>query len=192
MKLDFSAGAWQPESQVTYAYSCRFEQTPVFTQLPDHIASREDPQAVYGFENISLLSTGKYTAGTTVTTRCAFEGDAAPLIVLAKDLQPDARGVQRYGEYLEIVLYKNGVNVWHMRMVDGAVTWKKQLGVEFPVSAGEPHTLSVRVQGEQLLIAADEHKMSVLVEDMYPAFHAGIDACEGICRFYSLEIGEAE
>ena len=187
MKTDFSAGAWQTDA-LTYAYSQRFELTPVFTQMPDHIASQADEKATYGYENITLLSRQKYTSGTQVTTACAFEGDAAPLIVLAKELQPDARGVLRYGEYLEIVLWKNGVNVWQMWMQDGAVTWRKRLGVEFAVSEGEKHTLSVQVNGETLHITADDRKMSVYIGEMYPSFHAGIDACEGVCRFYSLTV----
>ena len=87
-----------------------------------------------------------------------------------------------------MVLYKNGINVWRMRYRGGKVTWKKLLGAEFPVSTGEVHELTAVVGEETLRIEADGRVMTLLLEDMYPSFHAGIDACEGINRFYDLEI----
>ena len=68
------------------------------------------------------------------------------------------------------------------------VTWKKMLGVEFPVSEGDIHTLAVDMTKDGLRIEADEHRMFWRCEDLYESFHLGIDACEGLNRFYSMEI----
>ena len=108
-------------------------------------------------------------------------------------MEPDARGVLRYGEYLEIVLYKNGVNVWRMWYdpavtVNGGVSWKKLMGVEFPVTEDEIHTLVCEVKADSLRIEADGRRMSLYIPDLYPDFHAGIDACEGVNRFYSFDV----
>ena len=102
-------------------------------------------------------------------------------------MEQDPRGVNRYGDYIEVVLWKNGVNVWRMWYRDGEVTWKQLLGVDFPVSEGEIHSLSVTLGTDTLEITADERKMLLAVEDLYPSFHAGLNACEGINRFYEFE-----
>ena len=188
MKFDFSRGAWTPEKELVHAYSYRFDDRPVFTQFDGYIGNQADPEGPGGYEYISILSRKKFGPGTRITTHCSFEDDGAPLIVLADQLYRDHDGTLRYGTYLEVVLYKNGINVWRMRYRGGKVTWKKLLGAEFPVSTGEMHELTAVVGEESLRIEADGRVMTLLLEDMYPSFHAGIDACEGINRFYDLEI----
>ena len=186
MKISFSENAWQT-GELVYAYSYRFEETPEPVQRPDCIENRENPGAVYGFDNISLLTPAKFGPGTTLCARCAFQDLGAPLLVLAPWMEADSRGVNRYGDYIEVVLWKNGVNVWRMWYRDGEVTWKQLMGVEFPVSEDEIHTLSVTVGTDTLEITADGRNMLLAVEEMYPAFHVGVNLCEGINRFYDFE-----
>ena len=192
MNVVFKENSWSTDD-LAYAYSRRFDAVPVFTQYPDFVENRADPSVPYGWENISLLTREKFAAGTRVETRCAFFDDGAPLITLARSMEPDARGVLRFGEYIEIVLYKNGVNVWRMWYdpavtKNGGVSWKKLLGVEFPVAEGEMHTLACEVGADSLKIEADGRRMSLYVPDLYDSFHAGIDACEGVNRFYSFDV----
>lgn len=185
--FDFSKGSWDTDA-LGYAYSYRFEETPVFVRREGCIENQKNDAATYGFDNISLLTREKYGPGMTVTTRCAFEDLGAPLIVLTPQITQDPRGVNRYGDYIEVVLWKNGVNVWRMWMEKGAVTWKQLLGVDFPVSETDIHTLSVTTGTDTLQITADDQKILLHVENLYPAYHVGINACEGINRFYALEV----
>ena len=187
MKINFANGCWNTDD-VTYAYSYRFEETPVFVQHDDCVENQQNSEAKYGFDNISLLSRKPYLPNTTISTRCSFEGEGAPLIVIADKLFVDQRGVVRYGDYIEVVLYQNGVNVWRMWMKDGKVTWKKLMSVEFPVTHGDLHELTTEISNDRLSITADGRKMSVLIEPMYSSFHLGINACEGINRFYEMTI----
>ena len=189
--ISFIPGGWD-NGELVYAYSYRFEETPVFLQREDCIENRKNDGAVYGFDNISLLTREKYGPGMTVTTRCAFEDLGAPLIVLTPQITQDPRGINRYGDYIEVVLWKNGVNVWRMWMENGTVTWKQLLGVEFPVSEGEAHILSVTAHADSLEITADGRKMWLHVPELYPAFHVDINACEGINRFYSFRVSKPE
>jgi len=191
MRISFARDAWTPEKELVHAYSYRFDDRPVFTQFDDSIGNQADEAGPGGYEYISILSRKQYGPGTRLTTRCSFEDDGAPLIVLADKMYADPDGTLRYGTYLEVVLYKNGINVWRMRYRGGKVTWKKLMGVEFPVTTGDIHTLSVEIGEESLKIDADGRGMTLLVEDMYTSFHVGIDACEGYNRFYDLEIDGA-
>lgn len=189
MKLDFSRGAWNTDD-ITYAYSYRFPGTPQFLQCEDCVENRPDHSNAFGcdWENISILSRKAYTAGTRIETHCAFRDLGAPLITIA-DRMYDENGTSKYGDYLEIVLYKNGVNIWRMWMDENkTVTWKKMLGVEFPVSEDVIHTLAVEITADGLRVEADDHRLFWRCTDLYETFHLGIDACEGLNRFYSLEI----
>lgn len=189
MYYSFSKDSWDLDN-LTYAYSYRFEETPHFMQKDTHIENSKNEHAIYGYDNISLLTKQSYTSPVTIRTRCAFEDLGAPLIVIAKNLDTDAREITRYGEYLEVVLWKKGVNVWRMWMEDGTVTWRQLMGVEFPVSEHEIHTLSVTIEHDVLHIHADDKTMQLLIDSMYPSYHLGLNACEGINRFYDLEIIE--
>ena len=189
MNISFKENSWNQDA-MTYAYSYRFEETPVFVQKKECIENSKNDNAVYGYDNISLLTKQQYGPGIKLTTRCAFEDLGAPLLVIAEQLSTDHRSVTRYGDYLEVVLWKNGVNVWRMWMENGEVTWKQLMGVEFPVSEHEIHTLSVTIEKDTLHIEADDQKMLLYIDDMYPSYHLGINACEGINRFYDLEITE--
>ena len=187
MHLNFSRGQWSTDA-VTYAYSYRFEETPTFVQHDDCVENTKCSDAVYGFDNISLLSRQTYTAGTRISTRCAFEDLGAPLIVIADKLETDARGVRRFDNYWEVVLYKGGVNIWRMTYANSKVTWTLDLSVEFPVTETEIHTLTVDITEQKLTVLVDERKMMLRVPDLFPTFHLGINACEGYNRFYSMDI----
>ena len=187
MNIIFEKDLWTNEN-LSYAYSYRFEETPVFIQKDHCIENSKNPDAVYGFDNISLLTKNTFGPGTKISTRCAFEDLGAPLIVIADKLETDARGVVRYGDYLEVVLWKNGVNVWQMWMEHEEVTWKQLMGVDFPVTEHDIHTLSVFIEKDTLHIEADDKKMLLHIDNLYPSFHLGINACEGINRFYDLKI----
>lgn len=191
MTFNFAKDAWCMDG-LTYAYSYRFEEIPVFIQEHDCIRNSKDETAPQGFDNISLLTQHPCKPGTTITTRCSFDHFGAPLIMIAEQLHTDERGFLRYGNYLEIVLYEKGVNVWRMWLRDGKVSWKKLMSVEFPVAEKEIHTLSTKVTDERLEIEACGRKMTLFIPDMYPVFHAGINACENINRFYSLQIDKGE
>lgn len=187
MNIEFKKGLW--ENSFVYANSFRWNDDPEFIQQEDHIHNRKISEERFGYDNISLMTAEKYAPGVKVSTVCSFDDFGAPLIVIAEDLIPDANGFPRYGEYLEIVLYENGVNVWRMHMDEAhKVTWHKALGVEFPVTAKEKHELTVEITPDYLIIGTCGRKMTLRVYDMPQKFHLGIDACEGINRFYSFGI----
>ena len=130
-----------------------------------------------------------FTGDTHISVDCSFDAWGAPLIVIAEDLEKDAKGGYRYREYYEVVLYEEGVNVWRLTTdEENTVTWKKTMSVDFPVTAGDVHTLTVDIVGDTLEITADEHKMTVALPDMFSRYYIGIDACENINRFYSLAV----
>lgn len=191
MHLNFARGQWAMDG-LTYAYTYRFPETPVFRQLDDCIANSENGSSTQGFDNITLLTKEKHLPGTRIVTECSFDHFGAPLVTIAENLIPDENGNMRFGDYIEVVVYENGVNVWRMYYKEGKVTWDCLLSVEFPLKEKKIHVLSVEILKEKLIIFANERKKTLHVNDLYPSFHVGINACEGINRFYSMEIEGAK
>ena len=105
MKIDFSRGKWDL-TDITYAYTWRFEETPVFVQKDDCVENLKNDASPQKYDNVSILTREKFPFGTRISTRCAFEGDAAPLITVAKQMDTDSRGVKRYGAALGIGAHK--------------------------------------------------------------------------------------
>ena len=107
MRCDFSKGNWSMEG-LAYAYSCRFSQNTQFVQREDCIENPRDPAMRDGYSYITLLTEQKVRPGIRLTTHCSFRGMAAPLVVIVKDLF-EKDGVASYGDYQEVVLWKNGI-----------------------------------------------------------------------------------
>lgn len=188
MYICFKKDAWD-ETAITHAYTYRFPDTNRFIQHDDCIENAENPTIDFGYDYLSLITREKYPLGTTITTHCKFSGLAAPLLIFSDNLDLCEDGSYRYGNYFEVVLYKDGINVWRLwREADGTVTWHKRLGAEFPVTENEMHTLSVTLEENYFVIDLDGMKFNLRAEDLFPSFYLGITGCEGPCLFYDMSI----
>lgn len=187
MQINFSKNNWS-ETDFATAYSFRFTETPRFTQEQDHIRNAVNPDHREGFDNISFLTHDTYTAGTSATIRCSFEGSGCPEIILAETMEACEDGAVRYGACFEIVLYRNGINVWRHYREDGRCFWHKRLGVEYPVAENTIHELTVQVQEKKLIITLNEQKNILHTEDLFESFHMGLTTCEGIARIYDWTV----
>lgn len=190
MKISFGRGQWD-SAAMQRAYSFRFTETPDFTQNDDSIASSPNAAHREGFDNISLITRETYSSGTKVSIRCAFEELGCPEIIFVEQPELCDDGAIRYGACFEVVLYKNGVNVWRHYREDGRCFWHKRLGVEYPVAEGKIHELSAEFRDNYLIIHIDGQKNTLRIDDMFPRFHVGLTVCEGVARVYDMTI-EAE
>ena len=138
---------------------------------------------------ISMVSREKIGPGAVIETHCAYEGSGAPLIVLCDDLKTLENGDIQYGTHIEIVLYKNGCNVWHIVVEDGKQKASALVKCRYPVTAGEKHLLRVEFAEKLMKIHCAGFEMDLPCEKLPSSFHAGVTACEGPCRFYDLNIG---
>ena len=128
--------------------------------------------------------------GVKLSTRCAFEALAAPLIVLPQKLV-EKDGFLFYSDYLEVVLWTNGINVWKLWSDEtGKVQIRNLLRLELPVETGVIHDLAVEIEKDRFNITLDETRVSLYCGDIYDRFHLGITGCEGPCRFYDMTIGK--
>lgn len=185
--IDFKNNEWETRGLV-YAYSHRFIPTPKFIQKDGYIESAINESMSDGYDWIGLITREKFSKSLNISTECYFNKYGAPLIVMANDAVPDKNGILRISDYIEIVIYENGVNVWKHTMENNKPTWKLIMGVEFEVPAGKKLKLSSYMKDDLLIIEAENKKMQVYLPDIPEKVHMGIIACEGINRFYNLQI----
>jgi len=171
------------------AYSFRFTETPDFKQECDHITTAVNENHREGFDNISLLYPKPCGEGVKVKLRCAFDGLGCPEIILVKKPEKCSDGHIRYGECFEIVLWKNGVNVWrHFMDENYKCSWHKRLGLGVSVAEGEIHELCAEVMKDKIVFSVGEIRAELRTEDLFENFYVGATACEGIVRLYDLSV----
>lgn len=191
-KIRFARGQWA-DSSLVHVYSYRFDDRPVFVQEDDCIRNSPkiaNPAGPDDYDYITLLTKEKYEAGVTIGAEFSFEDLGAPLLVLTDEIIED-HGERRYGNYYEVVMYKDGINVWKLWMQeDRKVVWHKLMGVKFPVTQGERHTLRAKINRDTIEITADERSMMLRVADLPARFHVGLSGCEGMNRFYEMTIDQ--
>ena len=187
--LDFGLNPAEKNPLIT-AYSFRFTETPEFTPKKDCITTCVNPNHREGFDNISLVTTEKYASGVRMTLVSEFEDLGCAEIILVEKLEKCHDGAVRYGACFEVILYKDGINVWRHYRDDGICHWHKRLALHFPVSENQKQHLAVQVANNTLLIEADDLKIELRTEDLPETFHVGLTACEGIVRLYQMTIEE--
>jgi len=187
LQIDFGKGKWNQNDMIR-AYSFRFTETPLWTQNEDGISSAVNPSHREGYDNISLLSPETYSAGAKASLHCSFEGTGCPEIILVEKTETCEDGAVRYGACFELVLYRNGLNVWRHFREDGRCFWHKRLGVVFPVAENAEHVLEVEVKENMLCIQVDGQQIDLRTEDLPERFHVGLTLCEGIARAGSFAV----
>ncbi len=184
--INFKKGNW--EDSLIYAHSYRWEETPVVIQEEEYVVNAVNEATEQGFDNISLMTREKYGVGTRLTATCSFEKTAAPLFVITDQYYENEDGVLKYGDYLEVVIWKYGLNVWQMYMEDGIVKWDQLMGIEFPLAEDERHTMSVEILDEAIKMEVEGRVMLLRVPNLNKTYHVGVNMCEGITRFYDFTI----
>jgi len=185
MHVSFKENAINP---MTRAYTFRYKEAPVPAQKENCIESNINKNHPEGFDNVSFLSKETFAPGTKAALKCAFEGKGCPEIILVEKSELCEDGVVRYGACFEIVLYKNGVNVWrHFMDENYKCSWHKRVGVDFPVTENEIHTLTVETKENYIIFSVDGKKTTLRTEDLFSSFHIGLTLCEGVARAYEME-----
>jgi hypothetical protein len=136
----------------------------------------------------SMVLGRKVSGNITVRSTMEFGDRMAPLIVLAPELGKSKEGTPEYREHWEVVIFDQGVNVWHHVFTDGKPSWKKAAYWTFELKPKTKYTLEVAKKGKQLSVTVDGRTMGYLEGSLPEDFHVGITGCEGANRFYDLSV----
>lgn len=199
VNVSFKPGAWSQDDWIIVK-SPRWEYKHGFTQkadcienecpdLPGDVIFKKHCADVYS----AMVHKTKASAGRTVSSVMGFDHRMAPLIVLSEKLDKSPSGDPMFGEHWEIVLYDQGLNVWHHMIKDGKPFWYKAAYLKVPFKKDTPYNLEVKVQKtnkgvRQMIVKCGGYELGYVDNDLPDTFYAGIIGCEGRNRFYDFKI----
>lgn len=197
--VDFARWKWNPADWVAFK-SLRFDYCHGFVQKDDHI---ENPcpegvsdEALYAKHVTEVYASQVFSrrlVGSTieVASTMSFDHLMAPLIVLTPELDVDDTGRHAFKKHYEVVLYNEGINVWHYDYdaVCG-LSWHLAAFARAPFEAKRPYELKVA-------LAKGKREMRMTVScggvtfgfedpELPESFYAGVTGCEGRNRFYDF------
>ncbi len=185
--------------------SWRFDFEGVFRQNTDSIENQvpvdATPQEMRnqraGETYAAMLLKTPFAEGVTVECTMEFTDRMAPGIVFAADPIVNAKGKLEFREHYEVILYDNGLNVWHHRFVDGKQVWT--LAAHFTKERRfKPDTryrlvVTVKPQknqkGAAINVKCNGECFGYTEENFFPGnYRIGLVAGEGTNRFYDFKI----
>ena len=162
----------------------------IVNHLPENLTEEEIIQEKFPASEcyVSMLLKQPVKASAFFSTVCSFDYIAAPLLVLSQENGPI------YHDHLEIVLYNEGINVWHHFFQDNTPSWQLIAAGKFPLNAKQRYRMNVAFykteEGWFLNIECPGFPaiLHQLETDWPKTYFVGITACEGINRFYEFEL----
>lgn len=195
----FAAGAWNPEDWLP-VMSPRWPCQGAWLDEPDHIRNRVPADASLaqmqgaraGETYASMLYREPVEGALQVRAEMSFDECMAPLIVLAAEPAPEAGGRRAYREHVEVVLFDQGINVWHHHWsAERGPYWHRAAWARFAVAPHQRYALEVERAGPALAVRCGPHHFGVRL-DLPERLYAGITGCEGTNRFYSFDLTAGE
>lgn len=187
-KIEFKKGQW--EEILNHSYTARFPYTEKFLQGDGWVSNSVNPKMKDGYNYITLMTKERYKKGTKISTTCTFTGSAAPLIVFTDKLFPDENGELRYCDYHEVVLWKNGINVWDLYKDGEEIKIRLLLEMKFSVEENKKYEISTTLTDKGIEIAFEGRTYGLRVDNIPEEVFIGVTACEGLTKFYDMTIFE--
>ena len=204
IRVNFSRGQWDPKEWLTFK-SLRFDYAHAFVQEDDHIVNPSDPAwsdeelyAKHVTEVYASIVHPKKLVGNRIelSSTMSFDHLMAPIIVLTPELDVDDKGRHAFKKHYEVVLYNEGINVWHYAYDDAKpegekLRWHLAAFARAPFSPKTKYELKVvmsKVEGREMRMAVECGNVKVGFEDadLPASFYAGVTGCEGRNRFYDF------
>ena len=197
VSVDFARWKWNP-AEWTVFKSLRFDYAHAFVQKDDHIENPcpegLDDEEIYANHvtevYASIVRPVRLSGTVEVASTMSFDHLMAPLIVITPELDADDQGRPAFKKHYEIVLYNEGINVWHYTYENGNLSWHLAAFARAPFEPKKRYELKVTM-------AKGKREMRMTVEcggvkfgfedpELPSSFYAGVTGCEGRNRFYSF------
>ncbi len=147
-----------------------------------------------------LAGAGWYGAAAEPETASPSH-DQGPQIVLAGALGANDDDYPEYRDHYEVVLYSKGINVWRHIHHEGRPGWARVAYARFPLGAGTPYELKVRIEpvarsrngpadaGRVVgLSVNDGHVFAFHASNMPDKVYVGITGYASVNRFYDFSV----
>lgn len=188
----FSPESWRVEDWFVVK-SPRWDFDGEWVQEADHIRNRvpadATPQQMLGERAGETYASMLYKEPQTalcVRAKMSFDERMAPLVVLAAEPVFNAAGHREYREHIEVVLFDEGVNIWHHYWSkERGPHWRRAAWLRFAVGANRRYALEVERCGSTLTVRCDGRVFGVEIA-LPESLYVGVTGCEGTNRFYEF------
>ena len=199
VSVDFSQGKWNRDDW-DFLVSSRWDTVGDVVQEADHIVNRTPAGAtgtqlegeLCGETYISLMRKEIYEGPLTISSTMSFDYRMAPSLAFGWNPIVNSRGHLEHAEHLELVLFNQGVNVWHHFFRDGKENFHLQSFLRAPFEANTPYefkaSLSFFDKIPQLTLTVGGHTFGYLEPNLPKVFQVGLIASEGVNRFYDFKV----
>jgi len=203
--VDFSRGKWDTNDWMVVK-GPRQGYCHGFTQRDDRIENETpelSPEEVFtkhaGTTYSSMLWKSRLALGVTVSTTTGWDWRMAPLVVIAPSLGVAKDGkTAEFREHWEIVVYDEGINVWHHFWKEGkGASFIKAASLALPAErrfkSNVKHALSVtlhkdRYGRKEMVCSCGGYVLQYVDESLPDSFYAGITGCEGRNFFWDFSV----
>ncbi len=189
----WDTGAWIPVKSPRFDYMGEMLQmddhiTNKTPDLPDDVLLRKHGAEVYS----CIMLNRKFTGDSLISSTMSFDHRMAPLIVIAGEIGRNARGEAEHREHYEVVLFNEGINIWHHTYRNGRPAWRRAAFLEAEFLPGKRYNLQVRLSctkhGKVMTVTCDGRTFGYADNNLPDSYYAGIIGCEGRNRFYDFKI----
>lgn len=178
----------------------RWDELGAWIQSADHIENRvpeglpADQLVNCHAAYVSMLWKEPLEGNAVISATMSFSERYAPSIVLAGELatNPAFNDMAEYREHWEIVLYAEGINVWHHEFREGKPFWRLAAWLKHDFSPQVKYRLEVKVtftaKVPLLTVTCDDQTFGCMLPTLPKSYRAGITACEGRNCFYDFQV----
>lgn len=160
--------------------------------INNRLGSGSEPDDIFAFPFITLLTKDKFKSGVSFSTNCSFERFGAPLLVITETAPADQNGIHKYGEYYEVVAYEKGLNIWKVlpcpERTERPISPTLLGQIEFDIADGSVIEIAMEIEGKNIIGTVNGHTLKANCDSLPDSFHIGFTACEGYNDFYSFTI----
>jgi len=198
-EISFARDAWK-SSEWTFVKSPRWTHKGGWEQHDDHISNAvpadASPADLLGkrvAETYTSMIWNRPVKGDfEISSTMLFTGSMAPLLVLAGPLGTSADHCPEYREHWEVVLWDQGINIWHHNYQQGKPFWHLAAALKHPFQPNRKYALKLHVQrtryGAKMTVECDGATLIYTEHDLPEILHVGLTGCEGLNRFYSFGV----
>ena len=215
-EAQFVKGKWNP-ADWEMVRSWRFDHDAAFLQMPNCIQNRvpegltdDELQGKKGNAGYAImLLKQKFKGNTTITCTMEFDYRMAPGIILSYEPVKFGKDKLELREHFEVILYDDGLNLWHHYFEKGAPNskdprviktgveqkWRKVLYLDEKkfYKAKTKYEVKVNVRytsrGPQIEISCGGRVIGCYAPQMPKGeYRIGLVGCEGRNRFYDFKV----
>lgn len=199
LNISFAKDKWNPAEWVTIK-SPRWEHVGSWKQMDDHLLNNvpedlDDEKLLSCPEAYAAIITkDKFALGKKleISSEMSFDHRMAPLIVFADNYGISPKGIAEFHEHWEVVLWDQGINIWHHTYADGKPSWTLAAYITVPFKANTKYRLNLKIttggKVPMLEVSCDGKVIGCALYGLKDAVHAGIIGCEGRNRFYDFTV----